>query len=439
MLDMNVSGPNLTANGSQSLVGKILALNAELALNASANKSFLNATMNASGNASLPIGMQQDMPSAFFLRSVLACAIVANMVLYIAPITSAIQGLKDQVDVKSMGKWLTPTYLIFAQSYLWACYGFSMGLTDIARFNGAGAAACALYMCLIARCARPRDVVQPIIVVAISAMLAFSVVIAFTWSSFEARSSMFGYAAILFNLALILAPLPDAIRVMQTGELEDYPFGIRVGTFLSSLLWAEYCTLVHDHMYLIPNLVGAIVCAVELVAIYWSVWGGGSLSSAERLLGEVDAQPLMPRARGKTSGSSCGVFFPFWSSGRRSRPKDIVMRSEKDFGLDDHQLWDHNGMPMVAGQFPQSSGRKLWEEYPFGTFNATTQRPMHESIKPPMAQLMKSPFSDTIAAEGLETFAEEAPNFDRQSLEAQAHRNDSSGTRDDRGSVDCIL
>merc|ERR1740117_1191568 len=121
-----------------------------------------------------------------------------------------------------------------------------------------------------------------------------------TSSSILARSHAFGYSAGAFNLALIFSPLPEFVRVLQTGALEEFPLGITLASFASSALWAQYSILVHDSLYLIPNMIGAIVCAAELLAIYWTVWGaaGSGGGCAQSLLLDVENRPLMPRVRG---------------------------------------------------------------------------------------------------------------------------------------------
>lgn len=385
MLAMNASSPN----GSQSLLAMP---------NVSGNASGMNASSNVTSLHALP----EDWASPFMLHCVLALAILANSFLYISPLSSAMRAFREQVEMKSLASWLAPTYLIFAQSYLWACYGYSTGLYDLARFNGFGAIICMSYLGLIAAYARPREVAQPLIVVSIFAMLLFSLGVLATSSSAASRCRTFGYSAAVFNLGMIFAPLPDAIRVVRTGALEEFPILITVASFFSSLLWAQYAVLVHDNLYLIPNFIGANFCAVELVMVYWMVWGGGaSRGGAENFL-DVENQPLMPRARGKkTSLSSCSNFVSYLTGGSRSQRRAGDRSMPKD-GSMAKNLYDH--------WYGRSPGTKLWEKSPYGVFGSNSpSTPLSKKPTPTMAskpQFMKSPFSAFDRPEGLESFAD---------------------------------
>jgi len=90
------------------------------------------------------------------------------------------------------------------------------------------------------------------------------------------------------------------MAIVRDGVFERFPWTITVASFLSSLLWAQYSAIVHDRLYLVPNLLGVLVCGAELIVAAWAVQ---SQSGRYRLGG--DNQPLMPRRRSKTSMSNC--------------------------------------------------------------------------------------------------------------------------------------
>lgn len=394
-------------NASQSLATHPLVTN--ISSNATtlvkSNISTINLVNSSSPHhiaATFVPSFMSEMHSVptFMLYSVLLMAIVANGFLYISPLNIVMRVAREQMHLKDITNWLVPTYLMFAQTYLWMCYGMCTGLSSVVHFNICGAVMSASYLVVISRCAQPRRTGQQVITSAIIAVLLFSVGVFIAYSG-EARSRALGNAATVFNVGMILAPLVDAARVLQTRVLDKFPLTIVLACFFSSVLWAQYAFLMHDQMILIPNLLGAVICGLELSAIYCVAWADGS-SGAQGLLLDVDDQPLMPRQRGK---SPCANFFGFLSAGQRvSKPRRSSQAS---------------GDPRVTSQLRN----KLRDHFhPYSTFHeASTKTTINWNDQGIPTAITKSPFSSFGNAgesdvEDLEAFAvsREEPTFEPQ-------------------------
>merc|ERR1719253_1540983 len=221
-------------------------------------------------------------------------------------------------------------------------------------------------------------------------MLGASLIVALV-CPYAMRTAIFGLFAGLFNLGVSLAPLPDAIRVAQTGALEDFPLAITLASFFSSLFWAQYSVLIDDGFYLAPNLIGALVGAVELILIYWVMYGGG-VPGAQSLL-ESGSQPLMPRARGQKFGGKCSNILNIFGLSAASLASkccqsthEVSSRKGGEFGLDDvkARLYDKTRFGTFAQAAPNSGARSGAEsgcsrKSPFSPFDNTegAESPQH--------------------------------------------------------------
>jgi hypothetical protein len=395
-----------------------------LVFNASAiNVSVHTLTANVTANVTTA-SVVEAWPSPILVNSVLLLAVVAGSFLYISPIRSVMQAQREQMSLKELASWLLPTYCMFAQSYLWSCYGFYAGSLGIARFNGLGAGVCLLYIGLVAKCIQPRETLQPLILLAIIAIVVFSIgVVAFA----QDASHVFAYTATFFNLGMVFAPLREAACVVQTGSHEQFPMAITIACFLQSLFWAQYSVLIHDHFYFIPNFIGTVVCGAELMIVYWFVGlSGGYAAKSNRGLEGLQAgedRPLMPRTRGKTGASNCSNLMSFLSGGSRKQ------RACSEFGLPDF---------FQCSQKRPNTAQRL---------ETWSQAKAHEMPNPELSR--KSPFSEWSQADNMGSI-DSTENFDEPELEPQnMNENPTQDTflnggfyrsfEGSRSGLDCIL
>lgn len=417
-----LNGSQLVGGNASQLVGLITNGSQMLGLNGS-QMLGLNSSHLLVANVSLALATKEAVPSALkldgvttpensassLLQLVLLLAILANSFLYVAPLSTAWRTLKEQVDFEAMVNSLAPAYFIFAQSYLWACYGFSTGIAGLAHFNILGALVCIIVLTMISGRLQSRDMIKPVLSTAIAGMLVFSVVLLVFPPS--TRSYLLGFAATFFNLIMIIAPMPDVVEVLRQGDLGDYPLAFTVASFFSSFFWLQYALLVGDCLYLMPNLVGTVVCAAELYAIYWAVWGAGSIRSAQSLL-ESGGQPLMPRVRGKGETSSCGNFNNFLTEGSIGQICgnfgtlfSYVNTGRIPFASKSHRQMAESLQGKDAEFGLDSIKTKLWEKTAFGTFAGAPPSTRHASPEVSRTSApTRSPFSAFDHPEGIEGF-----------------------------------
>lgn len=260
-----------------------------------ANVTLSNVVAN--GTHDLVASLAPDHP---LQHITLLLAVGASLFLYLSPLRVALQTVRQGMGLKEVGGWIIPTYFIFGQSYLWSCYGYSAGLTDLGRCNGLGAGLCMASIGLVAMHAYPRALVQPLLGLSIFVLVAFSVGVHISCSSVLQKTQVFALAATIFNILMFVAPLPQVMAIVRDGTFERFPWTITIASFFSSLLWAQYSTLVNDRLYLVTNILGMLVCGVELLVVAWAIQ---NQSSKYRLGG--DSQPLMPRLRSRTTMSTC--------------------------------------------------------------------------------------------------------------------------------------
>lgn len=364
------------------------------AMNASTSNGSVFVPMNISHNMTHNISQHLNSTNvtSFVLhattqttstfQSIFILAMLANSFLYISPLGMVIKALREQLYMKDLTAWWAPTYLIFAQSYLWSCYGYCTGLTDLARFNAVGSILCMIYLGTVAKSVQPREIVEPLVLISVIVLVVFSLGV-LTISSDCSLS--FARAATLFNIGMILAPMRDAAGVIQTGSLDQFPLAITVSSFFSSLLWARYAMLVHDRYYIIPNMFGAVFCGAELIVIYWTIRCGGC--GFERKPCETEHQPLMPRTRGKTKMSDCRSLFSFLGYGDRAPTSKTRRLDEVDTNRLG-SLWRG-----YSGKFTEAAGSasEPWTNMPLSSSGGG--QATYNSMGPGAQSVQKSPFS----------------------------------------------
>jgi hypothetical protein len=220
--------------------------------------------------------------------------------------------------------------MVFAQNYLWACYGFCISSLGIARLNSMSALICLTSFGIVAKCVQPRELVQQIMLMAVLMIVVFSIGV--TTISYDA-SRIFAYSATLASVGAIIVSSGEFVRAMQHRSWDQLSITMIVANFIQSFLSAKYSVLIHDSFYLFPNAIGTMVFGAQLLVVYWL--GGVSKSVVLVSKGENEEAPLMPRKRGKSSMSNCNSFLSLFS-GRQACYGAADSRKDCEFGLPTH-------------------------------------------------------------------------------------------------------
>mmetsp|Transcript_52717 Transcript_52717/g.123278 ORF Transcript_52717/g.123278 Transcript_52717/m.123278 type:complete len:384 (-) Transcript_52717:73-1224(-) len=237
---------------------------------------------------------------------VLLLAITANALLILAPYRSALRAANIELTMAELVGLLTPTFALFAQSYLWACYGYVTNQPHIQHFNAWGAGMCLLYLGIIARGSGKLPVLRSLLVLCVSAVIMFSLSVFMAPATVLDRRRVFSYAAITFSILQSLAPMNHAMEAVQQRTADHFPFLLTISSGWTSLLWAQYAAMVHDDIYFLANAVGVALSILELTLAGW-VTLLSSETSTPQFNADVDQQPLMPMWRDLRSAAGKGL------------------------------------------------------------------------------------------------------------------------------------
>jgi hypothetical protein len=321
--------------------------------------------------------------------------------------------------------------MIFAQNYLWGCYGFHVGSLGIARLNSMGALICLTSFVIVAKCVQPREVIQPIMLMAVLMIVVLSIGVS---SICHDACRILAFSSTLASIGAILVTSGEFVRAVQYRSWEQLPITMIVANFFQSLLSAQYAVLIHDSFYLFPSAIGMMVFGAQLLVVY--SLGGVSRSIVLVSKGEGEEAPLMPRKRGKSAMSNCSSFLSLFS-GRQACYGAAGSRKDCEFGLPDHRAFADD----ISNQTFASRNLDAWP-------SAAKSRTCTDIASSQTVQ--KSPFSpfdeDEYTDNASKNFNE--PEFEPQDSEDIADQEKTTSNGEDRreyhrfGSsrgIDCIL
>merc|ERR1712187_742314 len=92
-------------------------------------------------------------------------------------------------------------------------------------------------------------------------------------------SSLCGLEVVLLNIILYGSPLVQLTLVVKTKSVEFMPFGMSFLTFVISCIWTMQGVVLFDLTVLIPNVLGVLLGAAQLVL--YGLYCGNTKSSSE--------------------------------------------------------------------------------------------------------------------------------------------------------------
>jgi len=253
------------------------------------------------------------------LDVLLLLAIGANCVLILSPMGSALKAAHAQLNPKEFAGFLAPTYLLFGQSYFWACYGTYAGQVDIAHFNTFGAGMCFLYLAMVTLNTHQSRQTQAFIVMAVALTVMFSTSVANSPMRDTERLQAYACAATAFSTLQSLSPMVQAIDVWRRKmPASAFPHAMASASCISSILWAVYAHMVHDTVYMVSNALNSLASVVEVAIVAWVMLRA---KDGEEPQFEED-HPLMPRTKrkaragayGTPPGSQMGIVHMTWAA-----------------------------------------------------------------------------------------------------------------------------
>ncbi|CAJ1371083.1 unnamed protein product [Effrenium voratum] len=208
---------------------------------------------------------------------------VFTMVYFLSPVPTILKIAKAK-DVQEFAA--TPCVMGVFNCSIWTYYcvvtmeATSQNLTPNLLVNGLGAIMwlgyVAVFMAYAGKRCRPIVNLFLITMVIEALLIAFFEGVApklnwsFHWGDLPLKCSLSGLLCDIVNVLLYGSPLVTMGTVIRTKSVEFMPLPMSVLTFVISVLWSAQAVLIDNIAVLIPNALGILLGAAQLVlyAIY---------------------------------------------------------------------------------------------------------------------------------------------------------------------------
>eukprot|EP00927_Polykrikos_kofoidii_P014079 TRINITY_DN16140_c0_g1_i1.p1 TRINITY_DN16140_c0_g1~~TRINITY_DN16140_c0_g1_i1.p1 ORF type:complete len:417 (-),score=55.09 TRINITY_DN16140_c0_g1_i1:79-1329(-) len=210
--------------------------------------------------------MMANLPQQASIEVVVALAILANSILVLAPVSFIIKVFRGEPGRQDLTGALLTTFLLLGQCLMWTCYSATGGLRVIAGTNAVGACLCILYMATLSWAARRDQTLRAAIGFCMAGLGFFCLCIICRLPTVQQRQFAFAGSAIAFCILQSLSPMRQVLVGIIMGSRHEFPIFFTVTSFCSSLLWAQYATVVGDNFYYYGNAAGAIASCLQLSA-----------------------------------------------------------------------------------------------------------------------------------------------------------------------------
>lgn len=168
---------------------------------------------------------------------------------------------------------------------MWYGLPWVAGVVLLATVNSAGAAFQMAYVALFLLYAdRDRKIRMAVMLIAVICTFAAIVYLSLEFFDQASRKAFVGYLSVASLISMFASPLFVINLVIRTRSVEFMPFYLSLATFLMSLSFFAYGGLLHDFFIYIPNGIGTLLGALQLV-----LYGYYSRKSRE----EESALPLL--------------------------------------------------------------------------------------------------------------------------------------------------
>ncbi|XP_057792262.1 bidirectional sugar transporter SWEET17-like [Salvia miltiorrhiza] len=195
---------------------------------------------------------------------------VISVLMFLSPAKTFVRIVKK----KSTEEFESLPYICtLLNSALWTYYGIiKPGSYLVATVNGFGAVVEIIYVALFLLFAPPNKRVRTAILVGILdvGFLAAALVATYFLLDGELRIDAIGLISSGLNIIMYASPLSAVKTVVTTKSAEYMPFLLSFFLFLNGGVWTFYAVLVRDWFLGVPNSIGFVLGALQLVlyAIY---------------------------------------------------------------------------------------------------------------------------------------------------------------------------
>ncbi|KAG6512871.1 bidirectional sugar transporter SWEET2a-like [Zingiber officinale] len=206
--------------------------------------------------------MDQYSPATF------AAGIAGNVfafVLFVSPVPTFGRIVRNRSTQEFSG---SPYVYSLMNCLICMWYGMPWvaGVVLVATVNSAGAAFQMAYVALFLFYAdRTRKIRIAVMLIAVLCAFAAIVYLSLEFLDKPAWKALVGYLSVASLISMFASPLFIMNLVIRTRSVEFMPFYLSLATFLMSLSFFAYGGLLHDYFIYIPNGIGTLLGAVQLL------------------------------------------------------------------------------------------------------------------------------------------------------------------------------
>ncbi|CAL5444654.1 hypothetical protein CsSME_00053332 [Camellia sinensis var. sinensis] len=213
---------------------------------------------------------------------------VISLFLFLSPVPTLFKICKS----KSVQEFKPYPYVATVLNCaMWIFYGLPVVHPDsilVVTINGVGLLIEIVYVLIFLTYSNwPK---RKKILIALLVEVIFMAIVVFITMTFlhttKARSTLVGLLCIVFNIIMYTSPLTVMRSVIKTKSVKFMPFYLSLANFCNGLVWLIYALLKFDPYITIPNGLGALSGAIQLIlyATYYKTtnWDDdGPLESSE--------------------------------------------------------------------------------------------------------------------------------------------------------------
>ncbi|KAK4739313.1 hypothetical protein R3W88_003010 [Solanum pinnatisectum] len=205
---------------------------------------------------------------------------VISILMFAAPIKTFKRIIKKKSTEDFKG---IPYITTLLSTCLWTFYGLlKPGGLLVVTVNGAGAILHIIYVTLFLIYAPKPLKIQSMKLVAIINIAFLGAVIAITLLAVHGttRLTLVGFLCAALNIGMYAAPLAATRTVIKMKSVEYIPFFLSFFQFLNGGVWTAYAVLVKDYFIGVPNGIGFILGAAQLI-LYFMYYKSSPTKSTE--------------------------------------------------------------------------------------------------------------------------------------------------------------
>ncbi|KAB2633377.1 bidirectional sugar transporter SWEET5-like [Pyrus ussuriensis x Pyrus communis] len=192
---------------------------------------------------------------------------IISLIMFLSPIPTFYRIVKQ----KTVSDFKPDPYVVtLLNCALWVFYGMPFVHPDsilVVSINGAGVVIELVYILLflIFSLGSQRLKIFKALVVEVIFFVIVVLVTMYIFHTTRHRSLVVGIICIIFNILMYLSPLTVMRMVIKTKSVKYMPFYLSLANFFNGVVWLVYSLLKFDANILIPNGLGTISGAVQLI------------------------------------------------------------------------------------------------------------------------------------------------------------------------------